>query len=194
MKKNRLFMLGLVSVFVAVLSLTLVSSTFARYTSTVTGQDSARVAKWAFTYKNSDGDEYTGVEQSIEFDLFNTIKDSNGTDNETDVDVDGNGTETVIAPGTSGSFTLTFTNASEVTAQYKIDYTLTLNSVPIEFKVGEGEWGTLEDVTTPVRIEMNQTASITIQWSYPIGTEGSDNEHAGKNVSVQATIVWDQVD
>lgn len=194
MKKNRLFMLGLVTVFVAVLSLTLVSSTFARYTSTVTGQDSARVAKWAFTYNKADGTSYTGVEESIEFDLFNTIKDSNGTDNETDVDVDGNGTETVIAPGTSGSFTLTFTNASEVTAQYEIDYTLTLNSVPIEFKVGTGDWGTLEDVTTPVRIEMGQTASITIQWRYPIGTEGSDNEHAGKNVSVQATITWDQVD
>ena len=41
MKKNKIFTLGLVITFVFVVSLTLVSGTFAKYTSTVTGNDSA---------------------------------------------------------------------------------------------------------------------------------------------------------
>lgn len=46
MKKNKLFLLGLFVVFAAVLSLSLVSNTLAKYTSTKQGSDSARVAKW----------------------------------------------------------------------------------------------------------------------------------------------------
>ena len=55
MKKNKIFTLGLAIAFVFVLSLTLVSGTFAKYTSTVTGKDSAAVAKWAFKYGNNEG-------------------------------------------------------------------------------------------------------------------------------------------
>ena len=46
MKKNKLFLLGLFVVFAAVLSLSLVSNTLAKYTSSATGSDTARVAKW----------------------------------------------------------------------------------------------------------------------------------------------------
>ena len=49
MKKNKLFLLGLFVVFAAVLSLSLVSNTFAKYVSTDQGFDSARVAKWGVT-------------------------------------------------------------------------------------------------------------------------------------------------
>ena len=45
------------------------------------------------------------------FDLFKTIKDTNGTDNESDMSpVDG----TIIAPGIQGSFELVLTNASQL--------------------------------------------------------------------------------
>lgn len=46
MKKNKLFLLGLFVVFAAVLSLSLVSNTLAKYTSSDSGSDTARVAKW----------------------------------------------------------------------------------------------------------------------------------------------------
>ena len=46
MKKNRIFILGIVTMFVAILSLTLVSGTLARYTSSGKGSDSVQVAKW----------------------------------------------------------------------------------------------------------------------------------------------------
>lgn len=49
MKRNKLFLLGLFVVFAAVLSLSLVSSTFAKYTTAGEAADSARVAKWGVT-------------------------------------------------------------------------------------------------------------------------------------------------
>ena len=69
MKKNKFFMLGIITVFVAILSLTFVSSTFARYTSQVSGTDSARVAiwKWSFT------EDVQGTQSSLAtIDLFKT--------------------------------------------------------------------------------------------------------------------------
>ena len=46
MLRNKLFLLGLFVVFAAVLSLSLVSSTFAKYTTSGNATDTARVAKW----------------------------------------------------------------------------------------------------------------------------------------------------
>ena len=56
MKKNKLFLLGLFVVFAAVLSLSLVSNTLAKYTTSDSGSDTARVAKWGVTVSAS-GDE-----------------------------------------------------------------------------------------------------------------------------------------
>lgn len=51
------------------------------------------------------------------FDLFKAIKDTNGTDNESNMSsADG----TIIAPGIQGSFELVLTNASK-TKRYKGD-------------------------------------------------------------------------
>lgn len=109
MKKNRLFILGLVTVFVALVSLTLVSGTLAKYTTTASGSDEARVAYWGFEQTSYD---LTG--------LF-----ANGY-----TDVVSNDSKDVVAPGTKNEITLTFvsndTNAPEV--DYSLDYTLSITS------------------------------------------------------------------
>ena len=118
MRKNRLFVLGIITMFVAILSLTLVSGTMARYTSKVTGSDFATVAKWKFTL--SDGtntEDVTADEDYTTFDLFNTIIDTEDGNAETDVDAN------LIAPGTKGSFQIIITNDSEVTAEFSIGFT-----------------------------------------------------------------------
>ena len=60
MKKQRFFMLGIITVLVAVLSLTFVSSTFAKYTTNDSAEDTARVAKWgvSFAAVTKDNKEY----------------------------------------------------------------------------------------------------------------------------------------
>lgn len=108
MKRNKLFIAGLVTVFVALCSLTLVSSTWAKYTSTASGSDTARVAYWGF-------DE----QEVVTLELFNNAYDNTVL-----------GAAKVIAPGTSKTTTLqlTYSGATNHTAP-EVDYVLT-------FKVG----------------------------------------------------------
>lgn len=140
-----------------------VSGTYAKYTSTFTGSTaSARVAKWAFEMKDTDGN-YVDADNSFTFDLFKTIKDSNGTDAETDVDTG------LIAPGTSGEFDMYLKNASEVNAKYTVEYTVDKAGVPLEFSIDNGStWTDVpSDVTTPVSIGMNGAEDhIKIQWRW----------------------------
>ena len=144
MRKNKFFMLGIITVFVAILSLTFVSSTFARYTSTVDGDDTARVAKWSFTYTQNAQNDKIGAGQDDEnykviFDLFNTIKDSDGADDDADVENDND--TAIIAPGTSGSFTFSLKNDSEVTAEYHIHFTETNNNdIPLQYSLDGTNW------------------------------------------------------
>lgn len=193
MKKNRLFMLGLVTVFVAVLSLTLVSSTFARYTSTVAGQDSAKVAKWAFDYQS---ESIVLTQNEVAFDLFNTIKDSNGTDNETDV------TTGRIAPGTSGSFALSFQNKSEVTANLNVAFDeVTASGVPLEFSFNSDFSDSVTDIAG---LSWNQDLAIgsdaiakTIYWRWVIDGNDTTDTNLGitaPDVTMKMTVVFTQVD
>lgn len=203
MKKQRFFMLGIITVLVAVLSLTFVSSTFAKYTSTVSGSDSARVAKWEFEYNNADvtNAANSSVPQTITFDLFNTIKDSDGTSTETDVATD----ETLIAPGTSGSFEFVLENLSEVNAKYAIDYTIAnTNSIPVQFRVKTdggtfSEWSSsLTDVVaTDIAMESG-TTTITVEWQWVFNGNDVTDTTLGlagtANIEVTATITFTQVD
>lgn len=108
MKKNKLFLLGLFVVFAAVLSLSLVSNTLAKYTTNATGNDSARVAKW-------------GVKVVVDGATF--AKAYDGT-------VESQTEEKVVAPGTAGNFAgITVTGTPEVNVQVTYDATLELGDL-----------------------------------------------------------------
>lgn len=111
MRKNKFFIAGLVTVFVALVSLTLVSSTWAKYTSTASGSDNARVAYWGFG---------ESTELSID-DLFTDVYA---------VGVDSADGEDVVAPGTTGSetFKFAFTAGQDDIAAPEVDYTLKLEA------------------------------------------------------------------
>ena len=111
MKKNRLFVLGLVTVFVALVSLTFVSSTWAKYTTTAAGSDSARVAYWGF--KEDDMNAALDIE-----DLF---RSAYGTDVEAAVDV--------IAPGTTNEVTFKLAYTGGAGSKPEVDYTYTITAL-----------------------------------------------------------------
>ena len=87
MKKNKMMRLASALLIAVLLSTSVISGTFAKYTSSANATDKARVAYWGW-----------GSDSTIEFDLFDgqydNVKSENG--------------DNVVAPGTSKSATFTF--------------------------------------------------------------------------------------
>ncbi len=182
MKKNKMMRIASVLLVAVLLSTCAISGTFAKYTTTVTGEDSARIAKWEIkvdTFATATSDE-----QTFEFDVFNTIYDTTGSTAETDVATN------LIAPGTWGYFDLVITNLSEVTAEY----TLTLNETitngptgiasPILYSVNTVD-ATTDAAVLPAATAMTKAASnaITI-------TTGSTGTLAMTNGTAIVRIYW----
>ena len=194
MKKNTMMRVASALLVAVLLTTCAISGTFAKYVSTSNGSDSARVAKWDIKL------EEAAMTETFTFDLFNTVKDSNGTDNEADVKAGEN--ETIIAPGTSGSFEINLKNDSEVNAKYAIAYTVTnANNIPVEYKIGEGEWtSNLASLNaTDVAINMGQSAAVTVQWRwvYENNADAADTTLglAGTaTITVAADVTVTQVD
>lgn len=106
MKKQRFFMLGIITVLVAVLSLTFVSSTFAKYTTDGQAMDTARVAKFGVV-----------VEAGA---VAAEVKEADGTTAEEHVTA--GATELILAPGTKAitiaDFDITGTPEVAVNVKY----------------------------------------------------------------------------
>ena len=199
-RKRSSMMVRLVAVLAVTMMFTMcfVGGTFAKYTSSATGTDTATVAKWSFKVGETD----IATTDTFTFDLFKTIKDSDGINNETEMNpVDGS----IIAPGTQGSFDLVLTNASQVTAQYAIDYTVTNNNdIPVKFSVDGGTTWTndLADVAASdsTKLAANSgTTTIKVQWKWDFN--GSDDSFdtalgIGGNavLTVKAEVTATQVD
>lgn len=198
--KKSSMMVRLVAVLAVTMMFTMcfVGGTFAKYTSSATGTDSATVAKWSFKVGETD----IATTDTFTFDLFKTIKDSDGINNETEMNpVDGS----IIAPGTQGSFDLVLKNESQVTAQYAIDYTVTNNNdIPVKFSVDGGTtWANdLADVAASdsTKLAANSgTTTIKVQWKWDFN--GSDDSFdtalgIGGNavLTVKAEVTATQVD
>ena len=200
MRKNRLFILGIFTVMVALVSLSLVSGTWAKYTSTVSGEDTARVAKWAFDGATLAKDGGTGT---VTFNLFDTIKDTNLGD-ESDVAV-GTG-ESIIAPGTSGTVTFELKNTGEVNA--KATFTISVeNTEEIPVKFYKDSAMTQEVVLTSgngtvaadVVLNMGTAAQeFTLYWQWAFDGDEITDTNLGidgdAEIKVTANVVFVQVD
>lgn len=198
MKKRTIISLLLVA---CMATMCFVGGTFAKYASTVKGTDSVLVAKWDVAAMGIDG---AAAEVTQEVALFDTIKDE-----------DGNTEEEVlaarIAPGTSGSFTYTVENSSEVKAQFKATYDVVTADVPLEFqvKIGDGavsEWTTdITDMTDFEALDFTDSVNITINWRWafdpdPAGSRtaadtalGLAGGEGGIAPSVTITVLIEQV-
>jgi len=165
MKKNTMMRVASALLVAVLLTTCAISGTFAKYVSTATAEDSARVAKWSFEV-GAGNDIATAT--SFTFDLFKTIKDTDGTAEDDISPADG----TIIAPGTQGSFDIVLNNKSEVTANYAIDYTVeNTSNIPVQFSVDNGAtWSnTLADVVASTDTELaatNGTKTVTVQWKW----------------------------
>lgn len=197
----------IVAVLVALVAVTTysVSGTYAKYTETFTGStDTARVAKWAITLNQNS----TKVENTFDFDLFSSLKEADGTTAEGDVS--SSNSDNVIAPGTGGKVELKLFNNSEVNATYKVEYTVSLSGVPIEFSTdGTNYTQSLADVTaTAINSGASDTIEIYWRWAFDataLGRTDEDDTSLGTiadgeteadlpKVTVSAKVIVDQVD
>ena len=169
-KDNRTVKFAIIVLALTMIALILVAGTYAKYTSTGNGSDSVKVAKWSFKVGDKD---ITTAEESFTFDLFKTIKDSDGNANETDVKAG-----KIIAPGTSGEFSFDVENTSEVNAKYSLSYTVTNDgNIPVEFSVDDGPWVSALDSknVTDKAIAMGVKETINVKWRWAFEGGSSTN-------------------
>ncbi len=197
MGKNRTMKMILITLLITMIALVLVSGTYAKYTSSASGSDTARVAKWSFNVGEND----IVAKDTFTFDLFKTITD---TDGKTETDVVSANADKVIAPGTSGSFDLVLENKSETSAKYGITYTVTNTaSIPVQFSVNGKDWtdnlANVVESDTDTKLDANNgTKTITIQWKWAYDGDDTTDVNLGKvgtaKLIVQADVTATQID
>lgn len=168
MKNNKTVKFMALVLFVTILAIILVSGTYAKYTTSATGSDTATVAKWSI--KLGDEDIAKSTEKTFSIDLFSTITNTDGSEEKNVKKTDG----TLIAPGTMGSFTLlSLKNESEVNAKYSVTYTLANESgVPLEFTTNKDDESSWKSDFTAVNVSNEALATdatattATVYWRW----------------------------
>ena len=161
MKDNKLVKVFLIALLIVMVGLILVSGTYAKYTTTFTGSDTATVAKFKVSSNTT----------AETFDLFKTAKEVDGTT--ADVDV-ANGK---VAPGTGGKFDIQLTNDSEVKVHYAISLKETNESnIPIEYSLDGTTYVTAANFASISAADLaigstTQTVSVYWRWAF----EGKDS-------------------
>lgn len=216
MKKNKLFIIGLVTVFVALLSLTLVSSTFAKYVTTSTGTDTARVAKWGVNITAAGNDAFSKVYRTDDTSVTGIASS-----------VISSTEDKVIAPGTKGNFaavTVSGTPEVAVKIERKAEVTLSnwtintdefycpiviivkLGGTSTEFTQG-GDTNTAATLEAAIETAINKTInvapntdlsgeinSLEISWKWDFGNGTTDaKDTALGNLGTAPTITVEVV-
>lgn len=201
-KRSYLPLIAVLLLLLVMVCLIMISGTYAKYTTTVNGEDTATVAKWAW---DINGTALTNTTTTYTLDLFETINDSDGTTDEEDV------ADERIAPGTSGSFDIEITNNSEVDAQYSSVFTLEgADGINLEFSTDGGTtWSDALEAVDATDIAMNETKTITVMWRWAFEEGDTDDEKtatdvadtaigfaaaSGTTVTVNASVTFVQVD
>lgn len=168
MKNNKTVKFMALVWFVTILAIILVSGTYAKYTTSATGSDTATVAKWSIKLGNEDIAKST--EKTFTIDLFSTITNTDGSEEKNVKKTDGS----LIAPGTMGSFTLlSLKNESEVNAKYNVTYTLANESgVPLEFTTNKDDESSWKSDFTAINVSNESLATdatattATVYWRW----------------------------
>ena len=193
MKKNKMMRLASVLLVLTLLSTSVISGTFAKYTSQTSDSDSARVAKWGFG------------SASIAFeDLFE--------ESYTHV-ADGTEATAIIAPGTAGEVTFAFVNTGaapevaydiEVSTDGSAIHTKIENNPNIVWQLdsnGYGKWQDMLDDIAALSEEdiaanslptnFGTGASHTISWKWIFDETADDKEDDTENQDVYDTEMGD---
>lgn len=193
MRKNKMMRTAAVLGVATMLTASVLSGTFAKYTTTAEGTDSARVAKWGFegtntiTLDNLFSDAYSTEGTTAKHGT------TGNTVNSAEADKD------IIAPGTAGSAQFGFTydkaNAPEVAYTFVVDTNgsscdqTIQNNTNIQWKLDDGNWVTWNELISAIEaLDGNQTDNKYAPNTLPsaFSKTGTD-ENANKNLH---TVSW----
>ena len=174
MKKNKMLRIASVLLVAVLLTTCAISGTFAKYTTSKSAADEARVAKW--------GVEVTAVGNDAFATKYEDAADANGTKVISDVKV--------VAPGTNGQLgKITIEGEPEVMVNVDVNATLTLEGwevdglyCPLVFTVG-GETFKIGDTYADVAA---LSAAITAKFNELDGTFD-----AGDDLAAEIEISWE---
>ena len=130
--KNKTLKIALIILLLAIVTMSIISGTLSKYVETVSGTDSARVAKFDYTAKVGET-EFTTTAASIN--LFNTVNDTEVYGTSANIN-----TQKLVAPGTVGHFNIDVSNSSEV--KVKVTYTISetnAGNIPIVYFLKQGD-------------------------------------------------------
>ena len=179
MKKNNVMRIASALLVAVLLTTCAISGTFAKYTTSSTGNASARVAKWGFD-----------APATINFDNLFLAEYKNGA-----VSSD----EDVVAPGTSGSVTITLVANGDVTeteVAYRFDATIAKSNETDDALLAKLVWklndqivgteGTFDDLVAAINEldgnyypgeEGPDATTLKISWEWPFyENETADTE------------------
>lgn len=203
-KKSYVGRLGALALMLTVITTCLLGGTMARYVTEVTGSATATVAAWSFK-ANNNGNNTT----------FATI-DLGDTTNRTSYDGK-TLKEGVIAPGTSGNFTITIDGTgSDVGIDYDVDIKASTTApsggttlpddlmFSTEKITAQNKGVTLGSLTMPTGTIDYSTATdamkkdVTIYWAWDLGkddttTSSNDNDYAGQTWTLDIAVTGKQV-
>lgn len=171
MKKNKIMRLASVLCILVLLTTSIVSGTFAKYTTTGSSTDTARVAKWGVTVTT---DANPLFKASYDVADADTHEDAVATTPSETVYISqsvtsANGTDTLVAPGTSGTITAVNVSGTPEVA-VEVTYVSTLTLTGWTYQVQEnGETVTKEYM--PLVITVTHDGSDTV---YKIGTQSGE--------------------
>lgn len=145
-RKNYAMRIPAILLILTMTSLCMVSGTFAKYTIEKSAEDSARLAKFAFSLNDQD----MAASDSITVDFFKNAYLGGK--------VTGKDNAKVVAPGTSGTFALKIENTGEVALKTTFTFEETNEgNIPIQYAVttteaaptDDAEWKTAAEAQIP---------------------------------------------
>ena len=176
--KNKTLRLALLVLLLAVVTMSVISGTLAKYVESVTGTDTARVAKFEYTLSGMTGDGDTKT-----LNLFDSVTDTGILGNLA------NDGKKLVAPGSEGSINVELTNRSEV--KISAGFTLTetnTNKIPIVYKYNNAYYSSVIPANTEVTLhDGGTTATVTGDLSAlaaAVGNATPVNQNATSTISL----------
>ena len=214
MKKNKMMRLASLLLVCVLLTTSVISGTFAKYTTSDTAEDSARVAHWGITFTNNEGNMFVANYESdtTGYTADTVIADADvvapGTDSEDLTDLVVNGTPEVAVRVTYDA-TLTLENWNAASGEYcPIIFTVEGETYGIKAYIGdtvvnhecadvaalikaveEAIEACAKDYPANVAIN-NGTDAPTVAWSWPYSTSTANDKNDTDlgNADEKATI------
>ena len=191
MKKTTMMRIAATLLIAVLLTTCAIGATFAKYTAGINAtSETLTVAEWKILIDSNEE-----FEDTVDFNFAETwtnTKPNEGAYEGTSV------TNNLLAPGTSGSFDIKVTNASQVAAKFDIAFNFTnISALPLTYTYAiNGTDCDADELETILAIGGEATVTVNWVWAFDGNTE-TDNALGTADVrdfTVSATITAEQVD